>query len=631
MLEDSAADAALILRELTQAGFQLDHALVDTERDYLAVLSPSFDVILADYNIGSYSAPAALAALRARQIDVPFIVVSGSIGEEAAIELLSSGAADYLLKDRLTRLSQAIVRAIDERRLRKAKREAERALVLAEERMRFAVEASRVGIWEADLRTGVVTWSEMLEHMHGLPTGGFAGTTQAFMDLVEPADRGEIERVVRVAASQQSDASVIYRTRWPDGSMHWIAASGRPTRDENGLPVRAAGIAQDVTERVRLEDQYRQAQKMEAIGQLAGGIAHDFNNLLTAIDGYCMLMAESMDADSPHQAHLAEVRRAADRATGLTRQLLAFSRRQILETRVLDLRESLKSLVPMLKRLIGENVEVIVRESHHPGRIKADPGQIEQVILNLAINARDAMPTGGRLTLHLSSDVLRVADARSGAAIVPGRYALLEVSDSGHGMDAAVQARIFEPFFTTKQKGKGTGLGLSTVYGIVKQSGGYIWVDSEPGRGTSFKIFLPHVDEAVERPTARPAAGSLDGTETILVVEDEESVRQLVRKVLERYGYTVLAAGTPSAAIELLERTPDDIRLLVTDVILPQMSGRDLADRILASHPKLRVLFMSGYTDDAIVHHGVLNEGTPFIQKPFTPPALARKVRELLD
>jgi two-component system, cell cycle sensor histidine kinase and response regulator CckA len=338
-----------------------------------------------------------------------------------------------------------------------------------------------------------------------------------------------------------------------------------------------------------------------------------------------------MDADSPHQAHLAEVRRAADRATGLTRQLLAFSRRQILETRVLDLRESLKSLVPMLKRLIGENVEVIVRESHHPGRIKADPGQIEQVILNLAINARDAMPTGGRLTLHLSSDVLRVADARSGAAIVPGRYALLEVSDSGHGMDAAVQARIFEPFFTTKQKGKGTALGLSTVYGIVQQSGGYIWVDSEPGRGTSFKIFLPQVDEAVERPTARPAAGSLDGTETILVVEDEESVRQLVRKVLERYGYTVLAAGTPSAAIELLERTPDDIRLLVTDVILPQMSGRDLADRILASHPKLRVLFMSGYTDDAIVHHGVLNEGTPFIQKPFTPPALARKVRELLD
>jgi two-component system, cell cycle sensor histidine kinase and response regulator CckA len=619
-----------MVRELEQSGFDLDWTRVDTEREFAAALDSSLDIILADFNIRGFDAAQALALANNARLDVPVIVVSGSIAEETAISLLSSGAADYLLKDRLSRLGQAVQRAIDERKLKRAKREAEQALIREEERSRFALEASRVGIWETSIPERTIRFSETLEALHGLPPGTFGGTLDALMALVDPEDRGQVLRAIQRAGTHATDTTVTYRTRWPDGSIHWISGSGRVFLDSAGTPVRAAGIGLDVTERIRLEEQYRQSQKMEAVGQLAGGIAHDFNNLLTAIEGYCMLLAEGLPPDSPHQAHLAEVRRAADRATGLTRQLLAFSRRQILEPRVLDLRESLRSMEPMLRRLIGEDVEVTVRAAKATGRIKADPGQIEQVILNLAINARDAMPKGGRLTFELADDTMTESDARNGATIVPGRYIRLTVTDTGEGMDESTSARVFEPFFTTKHKGKGTGLGLSTVYGIVKQSGGYIWVDSEPGKGATFNVYLPRVDEAVEPTVLRQPSNSLKGSETILVVEDEEAVRTLVRKVLERYGYRVLSAPTPKDAADIAATTTENISLLISDVVLPQMSGRAVADQILPSKPGMRVLFMSGYTDNAIVHHGVLDEGTPFIQKPFTPQGLARKVREVL-
>ena len=629
LLEDDPRDAELILRELTPS-FAVDARVVNDERGFTSALDPALDVVLADNNAGGFPASQALAALKVRAPEVPFIVISGTMGESADIALLNSGAADYLLKDRLSRLGLAIQRAIDERQLRRAKHEAEKALILAEERIRFAIEASRVGIWEADLRTGTLQWSEMLEALHGLAPGTFGGTLEAFLDRVDPADRAGVAAAIHRAASERTDGSVLYRTRLADGRIRWISGSGRTIYDAEGRPLRAAGIGQDVTERVRLEEQYRQSQKMEAIGLLAGGIAHDFNNLLTAIEGYSTLMAEAMRPDDPQQAHLAEVRRAAERATALTRQLLAFGRRQILEPRVLDLRDSVTAMGPMLQRLIGENVDIVVRERGDPGHVKADPGQIEQVILNLAINARDAMPRGGTLTFELSDARLTIADARSGATIVPGRYTLLSVADSGHGMDAETQGRVFEPFFTTKQKGKGSGLGLSTVYGVVKQSGGYIWVESTPGAGTRFSIYLPRVEAAVEPAVMRSTGEMLTGSETILVVEDEGSVRMLVQKALERYGYKVLTAGTPHEAIALARGSHALIDLLISDVVLPQMSGRALADQILSATPATRLLFMSGYTDDAIVHHGVLDEGTPFIQKPFTPQALARKVRQVL-
>jgi len=629
LIEDNANDAELIAREL-MAGFDVSLTVVDSEAAFLAALDPSVDIVLADGESTGFTAQDALALLHARHADVPFIIISGRI-EDSAMTMVGRGAADCLTKDRLSRLGQAVQRATDERHLVHAKRAAENALLLAEERIRFAIEASRVGIWEADLQSGVIRASEMLEALHGLLPGSFAGTIADFLERVETADRPAIEAAIQRAHAERTDVTAIYRTRWPDGTVRWISVSGRTVYDEAGRPIRAAGIGQDVTERVRLEEQYRQSQKMEAIGLLAGGIAHDFNNLLTAIEGYSMLMAEAMRPDDPQQAHLAEVRRAAERATALTRQLLAFGRRQILEPRVLDLRDSVRSMGPMLKRLIGENVDIVVTANANPARVKADPGQIEQVILNLAINARDAMPRGGMLTFDVSDARLTIADARSGATVVPGRYTLLTVSDTGQGMDAETQARVFEPFFTTKQKGKGTGLGLSTVYGIVKQSDGYIWVESTPGEGTRFSIYLPGVDQDVQPAVPRPGNESLTGAETIFVVEDEESVRSLVRKALERYGYRVLTAATPNEAIELARTTQESIDLLISDVVLPQMSGRALADRILPSKPGTRLLFMSGYTDDAIVHHGVLDEGTPFIQKPFTPQALARKVRQVLS
>jgi PAS domain S-box-containing protein len=630
LVEDNDADAALIVRQLAHAGFDAAWKRVQDEEEFVAALNHEFDVILADFNLPAFGAARALEALQARDIGVPLIVVSGSIGEETAVQVLQSGAADYLLKDRLARLGSAVQRVIAARRLELDKRDAEAALREAEERTRFALSAARVGVWETDLRTGDVRWSETLEALHGLAPGIFGGTLHAFLERVHPDDREDVAKALERATQERAESHILYRTQWPDGTTHWISGTGRTLYDEAGRPLRSAGIGLDVTERHLLEEQQRQSQRVESLGQLAGGIAHDFNNLLTVIQGYCELLRNDLEPDGPHQNDLVEIRQAADRATSLTQQLLAFGRRQILEPRVLDLRDSLRGIESMIRRLIGEDLDVVVRTTGEAARIKADAGQIEQVILNLALNARDAMPEGGSLLLEVTTADLDDAYARQHVSVRPGRYVMLSVSDTGLGMDTATQARIFEPFFTTKPRGRGTGLGLSTVYGIVKQSGGNVWVYSEPGRGSTFKIYFPLVEEAVDTLTSVPAPAALTGSETILVVEDEPGVRELARKVLARYGYRVLVAATPQEALALAERSRDPIHLLVSDVVLPEMSGRSLANLVMKSRPDLRVMFMSGYTDDAIVHRGVLDADTPFLQKPFTPEALARKVRTVL-
>jgi PAS domain S-box-containing protein len=629
-VEDNPQDAALVERELTRAGLHPIGQRVDTEADYVAALDPNLDVILADFSLPGFSAPRALDLLKQRDLDVPFIVVSGSIGEEMAVRALQSGAADYLLKDRLARLPQAVRRAMDDRRLQGERRAAVKALHETEGRMRFALEASRVGIWEADLSTGAATWSDTLEALHGLEPGSFPGTFQAFLDQIHPGDRQHVSDAINNATRSHGDSNILYRSVWPDGSTHWITGRGRTFYDEAGRAVRAAGIGMDVTERRALEEQYRQSQKMEAVGLLAGGVAHDFNNLLTAIHGYCALLSDSLGADSAHQADLREIRDAADRATSLTRQLLAFSRRQTLEPRVLDLHDSLDALEPMLRRLIGEDIEIVVR-GVTSGRVRADPGQVEQVILNLALNARDAMPEGGRLLLELADVMLDEVYAREHPDSQAGSFVMLSVSDNGMGMDPATAARIFEPFFTTKAQGRGTGLGLSTVYGIVKQSGGHISIVSELGAGSTFRVYLPRVDEPVDTIAAPAASRLLAGSETILVAEDEAGVRRLVQRVLEHHGYRVLAVATPHDAIEVARGFAEPIHMLLSDVVLPHMSGRALAGHVTDIRPEARVLYTSGYTDNTITQLGVLEPGTPFIQKPFTPEALVRKVREVLD
>jgi PAS domain S-box-containing protein len=380
------------------------------------------------------------------------------------------------------------------------------------------------------------------------------------------------------------------------------------------------------------EAQLRQAQKMEAIGQLAGGISHDFNNLLTVIAGYCALALKEVPVEDPLSTHLGEIKKAGDRAAGLTRQLLAFSRKQIMQPEVLSLNRVVTEIETMLQRLIGESVELSTSQDARLGTVKADPGQIEQVIMNLVINARDAMPRGGKLTIETANVELDEEYARHHVSVAPGSYVMLAVSDTGTGMDPATQARVFEPFFTTKAPGKGTGLGLSTVFGIVKQSGGNIWIYSEIGRGTSFKIYLPRVDEAAQAYRRIPErAESLQGTETVLVLEDDNNLRRLSRTILNLFGYQVLEASSGAEAMALCESHAGPIHLLATDVVMPGMSGGEAAERLAQLRPEMKVLFMSGYTDDIIVHQGVLDPGANFIQKPFGPDDLARKVREVLE
>ena len=423
---------------------------------------------------------------------------------------------------------------------------------------------------------------------------------------------------------------IINRRR--DGSLFTEDQTVTPILDASGAITHFVTIRRDITERLQLEAQFRQAQKMESVGQLAGGIAHDFNNLLTLINGMSELVLAQVRQDDPVHADVQEILHAGERAATLTRQLLTFSRRQILESRVLNLNTVVAGLERLLRRLLGEDVDLVVVLTPGLDQVKVDPGQIEQVITNLAVNARDAMPQGGQLTIETQNVTIDEDYARQhGVAVPPGSYVLLTVSDSGVGIDEATRTRIFDPFFTTKGPGKGTGLGLSTVYGIVKQSHGFIWVDSEVGHGTSFKIYLPQVTEAAGTDRPEPTVVSSSGTETILLVEDNAELRKLATRFLEPAGYTVLLASTGEEALQLLERHEEPVHLLLSDVVMPGMSGRQLAERLAQTRPGMKVLYMSGYTSDTILRHGVSDAQGPFLNKPFTVAALLRKVRDVLD
>ncbi len=423
------------------------------------------------------------------------------------------------------------------------------------------------------------------------------------------------------------------RNKKKSGELYWEKTVISPVRDAQGEITHFIASKLDVTHSRDLEQRLVQAQKMEAIGQLAGGVAHDFNNILGVITGYAELLARQVGEQHPGRARLAHILEAAQRAAGLTRQLLAFSRRQVLQPALLDLNAVVAGVEDMLRRLIGEDVRLVTRLGPDPLRVKADRGQIEQVIVNLAVNARDAMPEGGTLVLETASAELDAHYARSHPDAREGLYAVLAVSDTGVGMDAETQSRIFEPFFTTKEMGKGTGLGLSTVYGIVKQSSGHIGVYSEPGQGSTFKVYLPYAEgaEAAEPSRAPEGRRELRGTETVLLVEDEISLREMVGEILEQSGYRVLAAGGGEEALAAVRAHAGPVHLLLTDMVMPRTSGRALAESLRPEHPETRVLYMSGYTGEAISHKNVLEPGTPLLQKPFTSSALLDKVREALE
>jgi signal transduction histidine kinase len=509
-VEDSEDDALLLLRELRRGDFELTYDRVTTpEAMSLALDKREWDIVVSDYSLPHFSGPAALVLLKQKGLDLPFIIVSGAIGEEVAVAAMKDGAHDYIMKGNLRRLMPAVEREIREAEERRARKHAEEALR-------------------------------------------------------------------------------------------------------------------------RSEEQLRQSQKLEAIGRLAGGIAHDFNNYLGVIIGYSELLTERLGPAHALRKNAGMVKDAALRAAALTRQLLAFSRKQVLEPRVLDLNAVVIEVSKMLRPLIGEGIELVVAPDPALGNVKADPAQIDQIIMNLAVNARDAMPEGGKLTIETANVELDEAYASQHAKALPGPYVMLAVTDTGIGMDKETQARIFEPFFTTKEKDKGTGLGLATVYGIVKQSGGYIWVYSEVGRGTTFKIYLPRLEAPVQKVEVRAPSLHVKGSETILVAEDQEMLLELAREFLVDAGYTVLEASNGAQAIDISQRHQSPIDLLMTDAVMPGMSGRELARHLQSQRPELKVLYVSGYADDAVFPNGLLEPGTAFLPKPYAREALLLKLREVL-
>lgn len=446
------------------------------------------------------------------------------------------------------------------------------------------------------------------------------------VDFVAEESRPEVER--RIAEGIEGTYELVGQRK--DSRKILLEATGS-THTIGGRPARITAL-RDMTEKRTLEDQFRQSQKMEAVGRLAGGVAHDFNNLLTVIMSYADMLLEGLSPQDPRGEDLGEIRKAAVTAASLTRQLLSFSRQQVIAPRPVNLNDIVATSEKLLKRLIGEDIELVTILTNETIVVMIDPGQLEQVIMNLAVNARDAMLPGGKLLLETSSAMMDAEFARGHWPANPGHFALLTVTDTGTGMDEATQARIFEPFFTTKEIGKGTGLGLATVYGIVKQSNGFIWVYSEPGLGTTFKIYLPLVDEPAKQLDGPVTLSEPPvGTETVLLAEDAAAVRAAARQILERYGYTVLEAPSGKDALSIASKRQGPIHLLLTDVVMPEMSGRELTEQFASLRPDAKVLYMSGYTDDAIVRHGILGPGIAYLQKPFSPETLARKVREVLD
>jgi len=641
LVEDSVTDAKLVVRELQKIGRPIDFERVEApETMRTALETKSWDIVISDWSMPRFSAPAALAVLKATSLDLPFIIVSGTIGEETAVEAMRAGAQDYVVKDRLGRLVPVVERELNEHKERQARRRAEAALREVEGRFQRLTESGIIGIAIAEVHGKLLEANDAYLKMIGYSRPEISAGAVGWNQLTPVEYRHLDDR----AAEQLRTSEVA--TPWEtemvrkDGTRISVLVGVAMLEDPKCITFaadlteqRAAEAGRQAAEMdlKRSNEQLRQAQKMEAVGRLAGGVAHDFNNLLSVILSYSEINLAALNANDPMREDLVEVHKAAESAAALTRQLLLLSRRQIVESRVLDLHDLLLGMEKMLQRILGEDVSLALIAPNSPVRVKADASHLEQVVLNLVVNSRDAMPEGGRLTIETTTTVLDDDYVFGHLPMKAGSYVMLAVSDTGMGMDSETQSRIFEPFFTTKEKGKGTGLGLSTVFGIVQQSGGSIWVYSELGKGTTFKVYLPRVDADLDLPVEQEVPISLAGTETILLVEDQEQVRGVALNILRRHGYQVIPARHPGEALLLSEKHAGDIDLVLTDIVMPNMSGPELAQRLTAARPRLKVVFMSGYTDESVVRHGVLESGAAFIQKPLTLGLLLRKIRSVLD
>jgi two-component system cell cycle sensor histidine kinase/response regulator CckA len=615
IVEDDPFDAELVIHEVGRDREVAAVVVTTAAQTRAALTGERWDLVLSDWVIPGFGALEVLDLTRELDLDVPVIILSGMITEEVAVAAMRAGARDFVRKDQLSRLVPAIERELREAEVRAARRRAEAQVSASEERYRQLFESSPLPMWVYDTRTlGFLAVNDAAVRRYGYSRDEFLA--RALTDLRPVEDHGQL----RDAVERRDGSRRIWRHVTRSGEVLAVEITAHDL-DFEGRRARLV-LANDVTERQRLEDQLRQSQKMEAVGRLAGGIAHDFNNILSVIMSYSEALLKALP---PGQLRddAEQVRSAGQRGAALTRQLLMFNRQQQVEPQVLDLNDLLADMTRMLQRLLRADIELAVHPAPGLGSIRADQGSLEQVVMNLVVNAGDAMPTGGTITLATANAELdrAVAGDRAGA------YVVLEVRDTGSGMDRAIQARIFEPFFTTKQRGRGTGLGLSVVFGIVRQSGGQIAVDSEPGRGTTFRIYLPRVEAIARSGSARPRPAPLPGTETVLVVEDDSQVRKVVLAILRRHGYTVIAAGDGDEAVRACKAHHHPIHLLLTDMVMPGTTGRELAAQLLRIRPEMKVACMSGYFDAG----DELDPGVPYLQKPFTAQALVTCVRDALD
>lgn len=551
---------------------------------------------------------------RPRQMDLRWEYPDGSVGwYELRIEAIPEGL--FVLSIDIT----------ERKRATDALRESERRLA---ESQRVA----GVGSWAAELPDSQMRWSDETYRIYGVSRDTFVPTAESLFGLIHSADRAGLQESIRACLADERPHEMEFRSIRPDGSIRWLSGRGQLVYDDARKPIRIIGTVQDITERKELEAQFLQSQKMESVGRLAGGVAHDFNNLLSVILGWTGMALADLPPEHPIRESLEEVVRAGEGAASLTKQLLAFSRQQVVEPTVFNPNALVAEMKKSLRRLIGEDIELITRPAPDLGTVKMDRGQLEQVFMNLVVNARDAMPKGGKLVLETANVALDAEYPRRHADVAPGDYVMLAVTDSGTGMSEDVKTHIFEAFFTTKAAGKGTGLGLATSHGIVKQAGGHIDVYSEMGVGTTMKIYLPRTREAGAPVARRSGATSAHGVETILLVEDDEAVRRVTARMLERQGYHVLGTGSGEEALRVIQEDREPLHLLLTDVVLAGgMSGRVLAERVRALRPKLKVLYASGYTSDVTILQGLPAEGIRLVRKPFTAGTLGREVRDALD
>jgi two-component system cell cycle sensor histidine kinase/response regulator CckA len=638
-LEDDPNDAALVQSTLEAGGITCAATCVQNRADFVAALEHGgIDLILSDFSLPAFDGFSAAELVRSKWPDIPLILVSGTLGEEQAVDSLKGGATDYVLKGHLSRLVPAVRRAMQEVEEHDKHQRAEK-MIQSERDFSEASLNSLPGIFFLYDQAGkFLRWNRNFERVSGYVTEEIARMRP--FDFFVGDERDYIaKKIEEVFTEGATNAEAHFTAK--DGTRTSYYFTGHKIQTEGKTCLIGIGI--DISGREKLEAQFIEAQKTEVIGQLACGVAHDFNNILGVIMGYSDMIASELGPDSPLRKHTGEIRHATERAAGLTRQLLIFSRKQTVQPVVLDLNDAVKDLNKMLRRLIDENIEMTIVPGKQIGRVKADPGYVGQVLMNLVVNARDAMPSGGKITIATNNVTLDENAARTHTGAIPGLpaeasakagdYVMLSVSDTGIGMTDEVKAHLFEAFFTTKPKGKGTGLGLATCQTIVQQSGGHIGVYSEVGKGTTFKIYFPRVEQPMDKSTKPGETSPLPrGTETLLFVEDEPAVRHLATRVLEAQGYNVLRANNGQDALHVArEHKGSPIRLVVTDVVMPLMGGKVMAEWLKTTYPDLKILFTSGYTDDAIAQHGVFDAGVEFLPKPYTPASLSCKVREMLD